>query len=397
MYLKVLSVSQVNDYIKKITDKDFILSNLTIKGEISNFKLHSSGHMYFSIKDEYSKLNCIMFSNYARSLNFLPKEGQKVEVKGKVSVYVKEGTYQLYCTQIKRSGEGELFEAFNNLKLKLKEEGLFDESHKKQIPFLPSRVGVVTSPTSAAVRDVIRVSRRRNPNIDLVIYPAIVQGDDAPNSICQGLNYFNKKNNVDVIIVCRGGGSIEELWAFNEEKVAYAIYNSNIPVVSGVGHETDFTIADFVSDYRASTPSAAAEVCVNNISNINEKIEKYYIFIKNYMKQRIYNEYSSLKVYNKMLRYNNPINEIYKNKKEILSYKTTLNKEIKIIMKTSVEKFHRYNNLIQAYNPYSVLQKGYSIITDENGNTLSRVEDFNEDREVEIILKNGKLRKKIID
>ena len=397
MYLKTLSVSEVNEYIKKITDKDFILNNLTVKGEISNLKLHSSGHLYFSIKDENSKLSCVMFSSNVNMLDSIPYDGENVEVKGRIGVYLKEGSYQLYCVSIKKAGAGLLYEKYNKLKAKLLDEGLFDDEFKKPIPHMAKNIGIITSPTSAAVRDVIRVSKRRNTNINLIIYPSLVQGRGASDNICKGIEYFNDSNSVDVIIVCRGGGSIEELWAFNEENVARAIYNSKIPVVSGVGHETDFTIADFVSDYRASTPSAAAEVCTANIEDINDKIEKYMALIKRSLNKMIDDQYSSLKLYKSILSYNSPAKKIADDKKILSDAEAMMKRSITDTLKEKKDKFHHCNNLLQAYNPYAVLGKGYSIITDEKGKTLYRVEDFNEDREVRLILSDGEINKKLIN
>lgn len=397
MYLKTLSVSEVNEYIKKITDKDFILNNLTVKGEISNLKLHSSGHLYFSIKDENSKLSCVMFSSNVNMLDSIPYDGENVEVKGRIGVYLKEGSYQLYCVSIKKAGAGLLYEKYNKLKAKLLDEGLFDDEFKKPIPHMAKNIGIITSPTSAAVRDVIRVSKRRNTNINLIIYPSLVQGRGASDNICKGIEYFNDSNSVDVIIVCRGGGSIEELWAFNEENVARVIFNSKIPVVSGVGHETDFTIADFVSDYRASTPSAAAEVCTANIEDINDKIEKYMALIKRSLNKMIDDQYSSLKLYKSILSYNSPAKKIADDKKILSDAEAMMKRSITDTLKEKKDKFHHCNNLLQAYNPYAVLGKGYSIITDEKGKTLYRVEDFNEDREVRLILSDGEINKKLIN
>lgn len=397
MYLKTLSVSEVNEYIKKITDKDFILNNLTVKGEISNLKLHSSGHLYFSIKDENSKLSCVMFSSNVNMLDSIPYDGESVEVKGRIGIYLKEGSYQLYCISIKKAGAGLLYEKYNKLKAKLLDEGLFDDKFKKPIPYMAKNIGVITSPTSAAVRDVIRVSKRRNTNVNLIIYPSLVQGRGASDNICKGIEYFNNNNSVDVIIVCRGGGSIEELWAFNEENVARSIFDSKIPIVSGVGHETDFTIADFVSDYRASTPSAAAEVCVVNIEDINDKIEKYMSLIKKSLNKMIADEHSSLKLYKSILNYNSPLKTIVNDKKMINDAESMLKRNINDIIKEKRDKFHHCNNLLQAYNPYAVLGKGYSIITDEEGKTLYKVDDFKEDREVRLILSDGEINKKLIN
>lgn len=261
MHVKTLTVSQLNRYVKNTLDADFILNNASVKGEISNLKIHSSGHIYFSLKDEGSKINCVMFKSYAYKLNFNLENGMNIIAHGNVSVYGKEGSYQLYVKEMKREGIGDLYIAFEKLKEKLKNEGLFDESNKKEIPRFCKKIGgVITSPTGAALRDIINVTKRRNKGIELLIYPALVQGTDASKTLVDGIKTLNKVEDVDIIILARGGGSIEELWAFNNEDLAYTIYNSKKPIITGVGHETDFTIVDFVSDRRAPTPSAAAEI-----------------------------------------------------------------------------------------------------------------------------------------
>lgn len=395
MFLKTLSVSDVNAYIKKITDKDFILNNLTVKGEISNFKLHYSGHMYFSIKDEFSRINCVMFKSDAANLTFMPQDGANVEISGRISVYEKDGSYQLYCKNIKKTGEGELFEAYNKLKIQLEQEGLFAAEFKKPIPFMPRSIGIVTSPTGAAIRDVIKVSRRRNKSIDIKIYKSLVQGEGAKEEICQGIEYFNNNNPVDVIILCRGGGSIEELWAFNEKKVAYSIFKSEIPVVTGIGHETDFTIADFVADYRASTPSAAAEVCTPSILEINDKLNNLKHKFEKLYKDKINAEYSNLKLYNSILNFNNPKAIIESNRNMLDSIKNSLELNVKQKVSKDMEMLKHNNNLLQAYNPFAVLGKGYTVIKGSNGEILNQVSDFENDREVELILKDGKITKKI--
>ncbi|WP_040211867.1 exodeoxyribonuclease VII large subunit, partial [Clostridium polynesiense] len=245
MYIKTLSVTELNGYLKKVMDNDFILNNIRVQGEISNLKYHNSGHIYFSLKDENSKINCIMFKSNADYLNIPLNNGRKVEAVGRISVYIKDGSYQLYVSTINDIGMGELYIKFNNLKEKLSKKGLFLEEIKKEIPKYVFKIGVITSPTGAAVKDIIQVAKRRNPGTEIIIYPALVQGNEASESIINGINTLSSMEDIDVIVVARGGGSIEELWAFNDEKLAYAIYNCRIPIISGVGHETDFTICDF--------------------------------------------------------------------------------------------------------------------------------------------------------
>ena len=262
MQVNVYTVSQINGYIKRLIDSDVFLSGLHIEGEISNFKLHSSGHLYFSLKDKTGSIDCVMFRSAAQYLEFMPKNGDAVLVGGRVSLYEKTGKYQVYVDYMQPAGLGALHAEFEKLKQKLAAEGLFDEKFKKPIPEYPKTVALVTSPTGAAVRDMIDVSRRRNPSIKLVIVPVLVQGENAAADIAKGIELVNEWGGADTIIVGRGGGSMEDLWAFNEEIVARAIFKSEIPVISAVGHEVDFTIADFAADFRAPTPSAAAELAI---------------------------------------------------------------------------------------------------------------------------------------
>lgn len=397
MYLKTLSVSQVNEYIKKILSKDFILNNLTVKGEISNFKVHSSGNIFFSIKDDTSKLNCVMFSSDSYNMNFTPRDGMKVEIKGSVRVYVKDGSYQLYCKEIKKAGEGELYEEFLMLKKRLDSEGLFLEEHKRSIPIISKSIGVITSPTGAAVRDVIKVSQRRNKNVMIKIFPSLVQGEKASYNIIKGIEYFNNTDDVDVILIVRGGGSIEELWSFNEERVAYAIYNSKIPIVCGIGHETDFTIADFVCDKTASTPSAAAEICVADLNEINNNINYVKNKINRDMMRMINSRKSDLDVIMKVIDYNRPDKLLKARKEELKNIRNTLNKEIKLKLQKSIDDMKHMNTLIQSYNPYNILSRGYSIIEDKDEKVLNKVSDFEGNKEVTFILSDGKISKKIMD
>ncbi|MBQ4067102.1 MAG: exodeoxyribonuclease VII large subunit, partial [Clostridia bacterium] len=268
-----LTVTELNEYIKDLFDLNPPLTDIYIKGEISNYKAHSSGHLYFTLKDEGGALKCVMFRASAFSLGFRPENGMKVTAHGRVSTFVRDGAYQLYCDSMEPEGVGSLYIAYEQLKKKLESEGLFAEERKKPLPKIPSRVGVVTSPTGAAVRDIINVCKRRFPYAEVIVYPALVQGDGAVASVAGGIEYFNKSNMADVLIVGRGGGSIEDLWAFNSELVARAVAASHIPVISAVGHETDFTICDFVADKRAPTPSAAAEIAVPDILELKQKFQ----------------------------------------------------------------------------------------------------------------------------
>lgn len=267
-----VTVTQLNEYVKSLLGVDPLLRGLSLRGEISNFKRHSSGHLYFSLKDAQSVIRCVMFRQNAFSLRFAPRDGMQVVLRGYVSVYTRDGQYQFYCEGMQADGVGALYQQFERNKARFAEEGLFDEAHKKPLPLLSKRIGVVTSPTGAVIRDIIRVSHRRNPSVDILLYPCKVQGEGAAESICAGIRALNAQN-VDVIIVGRGGGSLEDLWAFNEESVVRAVYASRIPIISAVGHETDFALSDFAADVRASTPSNAAELAVLDVRDAMQHVD----------------------------------------------------------------------------------------------------------------------------
>lgn len=389
MFIKTLTVSEINNYIKKVIDNDFILNNAGVKGEISNFKIHSSGHIYFSLKDSFSKINCVMFKSYAKGLNFIPQDGMKVIVKGRVSVYSKDGSYQLYCEGIEPEGLGELYIAFEKLKETLEKEGLFDPAHKKNIPKYAKKLGIVTSPTGAAIKDIINVTKRRNKNCELLIYPTAVQGVGASAEIINAINELNKRNDIDVIIVARGGGSIEELWCFNDEELARTIYNSKIPIITGVGHEIDYTIVDFVSDRRAPTPSAAAEIAVFDLEELQNKIENYEMSLNYSIASNLKDKYNKVHMLRKNLEVNSPrkmiVNEYNKidRLKEMLGYK--VNRQIDI----RKEKLSKVNALLSANNPLNILNKGYAVIQDEHNNVVSEIHQLCENKNIKIILKDG--------
>lgn len=282
-----ITVTDLNKYIKTKVDNDEYLNNVLVKGEISNFKHHYTGHMYFTLKDENSLIKCIMFKTYTANLKFVPKDGMKVMILGTVSVFERDGVYQIYCKAMQEDGMGSLYTAYEELKNKLEKQGLFDSKYKKEIPKMPKCIGVLTSNTGSVIRDIINVSTRRNPNCYIKLFPVPVQGKGAAEKIAEAIKYMNEYKMADVLILARGGGSLEDLWPFNEEIVANEIFNSEIPIISAVGHETDFTIADFVADLRAPTPSAAAELAVPNISDIILELEKYNNRYKNSLKKKI--------------------------------------------------------------------------------------------------------------
>lgn len=389
MYSKVLTVTAVNSYIKKVIDNDFILKNSNIKGELSNVKIHSSGHIYFSLKDNFTKIKCVMFRSKAMDLTFIPKDGMNVVVSGNISIYEKEGTYQLYCNTMEVDGEGELFIAFNLLKEKLEQEGLFDINRKKNIPEMPRRIGVITSPTGAAIRDIIKVATRRNQNIDILIYPSLVQGINASKDIASGIRALNDIEDIDVIILARGGGSIEELWAFNEEVVARAIATSKTPIITGVGHETDFTIADFAADLRAATPSHAAEIAVYSLEGLKDKLNGLrdgfiYAIDKNINEKfnNIDNMLNRLKLYS-------PESYVVNQYDRLDNLKNKLLFTMKLRLQEERNRLKIINHRLIANNPLNILDKGYSIIKNEKNEPIGSLIDLRKLEIVNITMKDG--------
>ncbi|MGG7143647.1 exodeoxyribonuclease VII large subunit [Clostridium nigeriense] len=396
MKIKTLTVSEVNNYIKKILDNDFILNNLLVKGEISNLKYHSSGHIYFSLKDSSSKINCVMFKSSSMGLDFKLEDGMQVIANARCSIYQGTGALQLYIDKLSKEGLGELHIKFEKLKRKLEEEGYFDYEHKKPIPKMPRRIGVVTSETGAVIRDIINVTKRRSSLVDIVLYPALVQGNGAYKTIIEGIKYFNDKKIVDTIIIGRGGGSLEELWNFNEEDLAKEIFKSKIPIISAVGHEVDFTISDFVSDFRASTPSQAAEIAVplesdirNSIKDYEDRIYKVTIDILNYEKEKLNN-------YKKILTLNSPEVVLSNSYLEI----DRLQDKMKNILLNKIEKekikIKSLNDLLEAHNPINVLKKGFAIVEDKDSNVISSKEELEKIDEINIIFSDGKIKGKFI-
>ncbi|KZL94222.1 exodeoxyribonuclease VII large subunit [Clostridium magnum] len=397
MYIKTLTVSALNNYIKKVLDSDFILSNSNITGELSNFKIHSSGHIYFSLKDQHSKINCIMFRSAAKELKFMPENGMKVVVKGRVSVYEKDGAYQLYCDEMKPEGMGELYIAFEKLKSKLQNQGLFNEEHKRPIPLYANKIGVITSPTGAAIKDIINVTKRRNRNVEIIIYPALVQGINASRDIIKGIETLNGIDDIDIIILARGGGSIEELWCFNDESLALAVYNSKKPIITGVGHEIDYTIVDFVGDRRAPTPSAAAEIAVFNLEEFKNKILSYKNTMSVIVNMILMEKRSKLDLMKKNLSANSPRVLIVNEYNNIDRLREIITIKIKRRIEKDKERLVKANALLSAHNPLNVLNKGYAIIEDENRNIISKVAVLKEASSVKVTLKDGSTEIKLIN
>ncbi|MGI5998360.1 MAG: exodeoxyribonuclease VII large subunit, partial [Lutispora sp.] len=357
--VRVFTVTEVNLYLRQLFERDLLLSHIYIKGEISNFKVHTSGHAYFSLKDRESRVKCVMFKSNLSRLKFMPEEGMQVVIRGYISIYERDGQYQLYAESIIADGAGELYKAYEQLKSKLSSEGMFSEEHKKPLPLLPKRVGIVTSPTGAAIRDIISIGRRRNPNIDIYLYPSLVQGEKASIEIAEGIKYFNRYSDVDVIIVGRGGGSIEELWCFNDEAIARAIFESHIPVVSAVGHETDFTISDFVADVRAATPSAAAELVFPDKQQLISYIKKIEGHLYSSMVSYIKDKKILLNSLTSRSSFRHTETKILNYRQSLESMKQNLDKAIKNTIEDQRNNLYIYNEKLNILNPASYLNKGY--------------------------------------
>ena len=383
-----ISVSDLNSYIKDKIGNDEFLNNVYIKGEISNFKHHYTGHMYFTLKDENSLIKCIMFKTYTSHLNFIPKDGMNVLILGTVSVFERDGVYQIYCKAMQEDGIGDLYAKYEALKAKLQEEGLFDKQYKKQIPFMPKIIGVLTSETGSVIRDIINVSTRRNPNVYLRLLPVPVQGEGAGIKIAQAIKLMNEEQFADVIILARGGGSLEDLWPFNEEVVARAIFESNLPVISAVGHETDFTIADFVADLRAPTPSAAAELAVANIEDIKRDLNKYENRLSIGLNKKLelmklrYEKVMSQKAFKEpLLRIQDEYLKIDNIMKLIHDKTSDKYKEANFVFSNLVSK-------LDSLSPLKTLTRGYSIVQKDD-RIIKLKSDLNDGDNIKITLIDG--------
>jgi len=437
-----LTVHALTKYIKRKFDADPHLQGVYLKGEISNFKRHSSGHMYFTLKDEKARILAVMFAGSARSMKFMPENGMKVLVRGDISVYEGSGQYQIYIKDMKTDGVGDLFVAYEQLKKKLEQEGLFSPNDKQSIPKYPKAVGIVTSPTGAAIRDILTTIKRRYPITKVLIFPALVQGDQGGPSIVKAIEKANEQGNLDVLIIGRGGGSIEELWNFNEEMVARAIFASRIPIISAVGHETDFTIADFVADMRAPTPTAAAELAVPHIQELLERImnretrlmramrEK--VFFQQERYQRLIKSYAfryPRKLYEQKLEQVDKLTEaltrgakkLYSNRNEALIQlkrrlershpeevrklsaqryiRTTraLNRAMTAVVSEKRKEFNGTLSTLEALSPLKIMDRGYSLAYTEDGNLIKTVNQVKPERKIFVKLSDGSLQCVVTD
>lgn len=391
----VYTVGQVNAYIKNMFEQDFLLQELSVKGEVSNCKYHSSGHIYFTLKDGKGTMACVMFAGNRAGLSFRMAEGMQVIVRGTVNVYERDGKYQLYAKSIKPDGEGALYEQFERLKRKLEEQGMFDAGYKKPIPGYIRTLGVVTAPTGAAVRDIINITSRRNPYVQILLYPAVVQGDGAVPSIVRGIKMLEEKQ-VDVMIVGRGGGSIEDLWAFNEEAVAQAVFDCSVPIISAVGHETDTTIIDFVSDLRAPTPSAAAELAVYDVLQAFARLETAKASLLRQMQGRLRIEKDSLKVLEAKLKMNSPMGRIRERRSMLMSFEDKLTAAMKNKVTHSRHRLAVYIERLKGLSPLDKLNQGYSYVADAQGRTLTDIDKIAVGEMIRVYVKNGMMEASVI-
>lgn len=393
---RYLTVTALTKYIKYKFDHDHNLEEVLLEGEVSNFKHNSRGHFYFTLKDENAQISATMFQSFAKSVKFEPEDGMKVFVKGVVTVYEPSGTYQINVREMKSDGIGDLYLAYEKLKAELEKEGLFDPSHKMPIPRFPKTIGVITSSTGAAIRDIINTVSRRYPLASIILYPAIVQGEDAKDNVSMQIKKANLDSLCDVLIVGRGGGSIEDLWAFNERVVARAIYDSKIPIISAVGHEIDFTIADFVADQRAATPTAAAELATPNILVLKENIKKNIEQMTKRIRQSFYNKQLMLTQLDKRLDSKNPLAVLHHKEELLESNIERLNMRMYRILDMKKHQYEMIRRSLDANNPLAIMDKGYSI-SSAGGKIIKDAKDIKKDDTMKTKMKNGVIISKVME
>ena len=392
----VYSVSWVNAYVKGMISQDFMLQSLYVKGEASNVKYHSSGHLYFTLKDNKGAMACVMFAGNRKGLNFRLEEGMQIVVNGSMDVYERDGRYQLYAKEITLAGVGLLYEKFERLKQELEERGMFDPMYKKQLPGYIKRLGVVTAPTGAAVRDIISVTQRRNPGVEIILYPAIVQGDQAVPSIINGIRALEQIG-VDVMIVGRGGGSIEDLWAFNEEAVAQAIFDCEIPIISAVGHETDTTIADYVADMRAPTPSAAAELAVFEIERVEEQLQASANRLYSLMQMRLQNYKARVVSYEARLKTMSPENKLREQRMRLMRLEEKMEALIDGRLESMRHRLALAAGKLDGLSPLKKLSSGYAFLRDTEGKSIKDIHDITMGDEVQFHVIGGYAKAKVTE
>ena len=386
----VLTVGALNRYIKMLIDSDEVLSYVTVCGEISNLKAHTSGHLYFTLKDDESEISAVMFRSYVSGLSFPVKNGMKVKVFGRVSVYEKSGKYQLYAAAMLDDGMGRLKIEFELLYKKLEAEGLFLPERKRPIPKFPKCIGIVTSPTGAAIQDMLNVTGRRYPGAKIIIYPSLVQGREAPAELCRGIAYFNADASCDVIIIGRGGGSAEDLWSFNDEMLARVVAASDIPVISAVGHEIDFTLCDYAADLRAPTPSAAAEIVVPDRNELLQRVDEMCTRMDNAIDKQIYTRRTRLDAYSKEIKFLSPAQKLDRIKEQLERKKTILSDTINARLERTAGKLSSLVSLLEAMNPLGVLQRGYSMAENESGDVVSGVKSLECGDHIKFTFRDGR-------
>ncbi len=390
--MNALSVSEINKYIKELLAKDIILSGLWVKGEISNFKNHYSGHFYFTLKDEKAVLKCVMFRSHASSMSFVPENGMKVLIRGYISLFERDGQYQLYAEEMQPDGIGALYIAFEKLKNKLQAEGMFDMDRKRKLPYIPRSIGVVTSSTGAVIKDIINVLSRRFYNVSIKLYPVQVQGEQAAGQIAAAMRRFNELDNVDVIIVARGGGSLEELWAFNEEIVARSIHQSHIPVISAVGHETDYTISDFVADVRAPTPSAAAELAMPERAVVENRLDGLKMRLRNAINKKTSMDRLHIKRLEGSVAFKQPYNKIYQDRMLVDVQKRYMEKALAALSSEYRNILSLLAARLDTLSPLNSLARGYCIIRSNKDDTLIKsVSSVSTGDRLEVSLTDGRL------
>lgn len=390
------TVTQMNSYIKNMFRQDFVLSRVSVKGEVSNCKYHTSGHIYFTLKDEQGTLAAVMFATQVRSLKFRLENGMQVVVNGRIDVYERDGKYQLYATSIEQDGVGDLYRKFEELKAYFEQMGYFSNEYKRPIPKYAKRIGIVTASTGAAIQDIKNIAYRRNPYVELYLYSALVQGGGAAASIVKGIETLDRMN-MDVLIVGRGGGSIEDLWAFNEEIVVEAIFNAKTPVISAVGHETDFTIADFVSDLRAPTPSAAAELSVADISLIEERIDSYEVALNESMEQKIARLRERITAYGMQLKYLSPISRVNEKRMQVASMQDKLESLMRQCVISKRHQLEIYAKGLHGLSPLEKLSQGYSYTQMEDGSPIKTVKSVKKGDIVNIYMKDGTVKAQALE
>lgn len=396
MNSRIYSVGQVNTYIKNMFSQDFMLNRISIKGEVSNCKYHTSGHIYFSLKDETGTLSCVMFAGQRKGLGFSMKNGDKVVAEGSVSVYERDGKYQLYARSITLEGAGLLYERYLALKKELEEMGMFSAEYKQPIPAYVKRVGIVTAPTGAAIQDIRNIAARRNPYVQLILYPALVQGEGAKESIVKGIETLDTCG-VDVIIVGRGGGSIEDLWAFNEEEVARAIFHCQTPIISAVGHETDTTIADFVADLRAPTPSAAAELAVVDIRQVLENLRGYRQKLTFGMENQIYALRQRMKQYEMKLEYGSPAYQIQEKRTRLMELEDRIGSAMENQIFRERQNLNIYIERMKGLSPLNKLNQGFSYVENEANHSVTCIEQVKPGDNLNIQVTDGRILAKVLE